>query len=67
MEILSRPPKSIRLCGTRIQKIAGPGYSREFIEDALGLAGVYQAQGSHMHAVTAYKSIFVVRHETARA
>ena len=39
-------------------KNAGPGYSREFIEDALGLAGVYQAQGSHLHAVSAYKSIF---------
>ncbi len=34
------------------------GYNRQFVNDALSLANVYQAQGSHMHAVSCYKSIF---------
>jgi len=39
-------------------KNAGKGYNRQFVTDALNLAGVYQAQGSQMHALNCYQSIF---------
>lgn len=35
----------------------GSSYNHQFVDDALALAGVYQAQGSHMESISCYKTI----------